>query len=263
LLQRFHIKLEGRKLLFVIAGIALAVGYYLNTNKASGSAAPVQQPFQSANPSGLPPAGTVTVAPRVPTLPYPSSGPSPSQDIALATGVATAGTAAAAGLGLIDSAGNLARGIPIAGAVIGIGLSIYSMIDAHHKAALAAEGKALNDAIPRAIQTYVLIMQGAAAKQITVAQAQVYCDHIVSDYYGEVKPIQRGLWPFDTDTESKHPPNPCNGACSVGHFHIERNRRMVMNCVADAWNGGHGICDFPQVNAHETQQGYPHTTVAY
>jgi hypothetical protein len=249
--------------LFVIAGIALAVGYYLNTNRASGISTP-QQPYQSPAQQAYFPPSTVQVAARpVPGLGYPTSGPAPSQMIALGSGAATAGVAAASGMGLIDSAGNLARGIPIAGAVIGIGLSIYAAIDAHHKAALAAEGKALNDAIPRAIQTYVLIMQGAAARQVSVADARVYCDRVVNDYYAEVKPIQRGLWPFDSDTESKHPPNPCNGACSVGHFHIERNRRMTMNCVADAWNGGHGVCDFPQVDAHETQQGYPHTTVAY
>lgn len=250
--------------------------------------------FYNRKPSGAPTAGagSVTIG-QQPTslgqLTGGGGGRSTSAIIGTSSGLAQTGVGLASGLGVIKSGGEFAKAVPIVGAVVGIGLTIYGLIAQHHKQALAAEGKALNDATPRAIQTLVLILQAAIAKEITsVSAAQSLVDQTIAAYYGEVRPIQRGTWHYlDTDyaanqtyvnswkasapgvqhtqdaLRSNWPPDPCNGACVVGHYFVERGGKVTMEAVKNIVAGLHGTAFFPEVPPHETQQGFPTVTVAY
>jgi len=166
---------------------------------------------------------------------------------------------------------------------------IIGMITQHHVQALAAEGKALNDATPRAMQTFALIVQAAAQGQITTfSQALQLVQNTVDLWYGEVRAIQRGVWhyrgynslasflnsdfavtyahfpervppdPFDDQT-----PNPCNGACSLGHYFLERRAAIVLQAVNEILAGKHGRLVLSQVPPHATQQGFPPQSVTY
>lgn len=171
--------------------------------------------------------------------------------------------------------------IPVVGqALAQIGGDLIGAITAHHKQALAAEGKALNDATPRMIQTFALIVQAVVRGQITTqAAANAYADQTVSAWYGEVQPIQRGHWPFNGDMSADydtvwirrtqkpgndyHAPDPCNAACVMGHFFAERNAFLVKYATRDILAGNHGSVVFPAIPAYATQQGYPQTAVTY
>lgn len=284
-------------LALVASGI---IGGYILVNKGSGMRTitptnPLLPPPMMLPPSTgmLPPTaapGTVVAGPQISNISQlgGSGGPGTSALIGTAAGLAQTGTSLASGLGIISKTGDLAKSVPIAGAVIGIGLTIYSIISQHHKQALAAEGKALNDATPRAIQTMVLIVQAGVAKEITSKSvAQSLVDQTIAAYYGEVKPIQRGMWHYRGDdinisyatsydrsarggvygsknkSPDAHAPDPCNGACVIGHHFIERGGKLVMIAMADILAGKHGSVVFPTVPPHETQQGYPAVTVSY
>jgi hypothetical protein len=170
---------------------------------------------------------------------------------------------------------------------IGIGISVVGtvigMINAHHQAALANEGKVLNSTDPNALQAFVLVAQGCINGEITsVAEAQTYCHQIVQDWYSQVKSIQRGMWPYTGQKMSldyasvwnhgpgshdpspdAHPPDPCNGACVIGHFFIERTAFIVQDTVKDILAGNHGTMVFPAIPPHETQSGVPEIRMIY
>jgi hypothetical protein len=177
--------------------------------------------------------------------------------------------------------------IPVVGPALSqIAGSILNIIDKHHAAALAAEGKALNDATPRMIQTFAMIVQAAATGEIRdQGTANDLADKTVALFYGEVKPIQRGNWPYTGKDMTAdyvkvwlkrfqppanapgysdyHAPDPCNAACVIGHFFAERNAWLVKYAVADILAGNHGVVTFPQIPAYATQQGYPEMDVSY
>jgi len=264
-------------IVFALVAAGVIGGYALTQRKQGALVA-----GENANMVPGQPYGTVTVgAAPITNISQLGNGGGPASAIGTGASLAQTGTGLAAGLGIISKTGDLAKAVPIVGAVVGIGLTIYGIIAAHHKQALAAEGKALNDATPRAIQTLILILQAVINKEVTSASAaQSLVDQTIAAYYGEVKPIQRGRWPYvgsdlslDYDkvwikrtqvaNPDAHAPDPCNGACVIGHFFVERNGKLVMAAVNDVLAGRHGSVLFPQVPAHETQQGYPAVTVTY
>jgi hypothetical protein len=176
--------------------------------------------------------------------------------------------------------------VPLIGIGVALTATVLSLINAHHQAALAAEGKALNDSDPRMIDAMVLVLQGFLGGQIaTPAAAQTYLAKIVSDWYGEVKSIQRGTWHYtgadlsaDYDKvwikrtqppkgapgySDYHAPDPCNGACVIGHFFVERSQFVVMAAILDAAQGNHGLMVLEAIPAHDTQSGVPQITVVY
>ncbi len=273
--------------MLVVLGVVAAavVGGYLLARNAPGTVTVGPTPQQTQY-------GLVTTTKGPTTLAQlgGGGGPNTSAVIGMSSADVQAGTTLAAGLGLIKAGGEFAKAVPIVGSIIGIGLSVYSMISQHHKAALAAEGKALNDATPRAMETFVLIVQATVRREITsFSQAQSLVQQTIDLWYGEVKPVQRGTWhyrglasinsfigssfavtfaqnpaslpgdPFD-DAVS---PNPCNGACSLGHFFLERRGAVVLQVVSDILAGRHGTMILAAVPPHETQQGYPQVSVTY
>lgn len=177
--------------------------------------------------------------------------------------------------------------VPVVGPALSAAAgAILGAISKHHAQALAAEGKALNDALPRMIQTFALIVQACAKCEITSqSQANQLADKTLALYYAEVKPIQRGNWPYKGDhfpeptyddswgykwkqraggnLPDDNPPGTCNAACGVGHWFAERGSMLVKYACRDILAGKHGSVVFPQVPAHATQQGYPQTAVTY
>lgn len=268
-------------LLFGLAALAAIGGFAFYNRKPAG--APMA--------NGQPPPGTVRVGqtPTLLSLQGGSGGMGTSAVIGTSSQIAQTGVGLAAGLGVINRAGDLAKAVPIVGAIVGIGLTIYGIISQHHKQALAAEGKALNDATPRAIQTLVLIVQATLAREITTASAaQDLVNQTIAAFYGEVRPIQRGTWKYlDTDfaanqtyenswkagapgvqhtqdaLKSNWPPDPCNGACVVGHYFVERGGKVAMAAVNNILAGLHGTAVFPTIPPYQTQQGFASVTISY
>lgn len=273
--------------IILLVAVAAVAGGYLLSRQPSGPGSVVVGPTREQQQYGL-----VTTQQGPTTLAQlgGAGGPSTSAMISFSSGATQTGVGLAAGLGIIKTGGELAKAVPIVGSIVGIGLSVYAMISQHHKAALANEGKALNDATPRAMETFVLIVQATIKREITtLAQAQSLVQQTIDLWYGEVKPIQRGVWHYrglqsinsfiDSSfavTYAQHPeqvppdpfddrnaPNPCNGACSMGHFFLERRGAIVLQVVSDILAGRHGVMVLAAIPAHETQQGYPQVSVTY
>lgn len=238
--------------------------------------------------------GTVTVAGQTVQSNY-----SPNAKSSAVTGLSLAGTGISAAMGVAGSVATFGGTTSILatstilgaatmgiGIVVGIAATIIGMIHAHHAAALAAEGKALNDADYRMVNAMVLVMQGVVNGEIaSIAAAQGMLNQIVTDWYGEVKPVQRGTWHYtgqDMTADYQkvwiertqppkgapgysdyHAPDPCNGACVIGHFYAERNPFLVMAAVKDALAGNHGQLVIPEITAYESQLGTPEVVVTY
>ncbi len=182
--------------------------------------------------------------------------------------------------------------LPIVGAALVAVVTILSIIGAHHQAAVAAEGKALNDADPRSANAMVMVLQGILTGQISsIASAQQMLAQIVADWYGEVKNIQKGTWHY-TLTPAQDPslmgdvtgqgdttsgdlnwfganiagdsrPGVCNGPCVVGHYFVERNAAVVLLTIQAALAGNHGVMTFPALPPHDASTGFPPIEVTY
>lgn len=232
--------------------------------------------------------GTVTVAGQKQNVQEWGAPDALAKKIAALTGT---------GAGVAGSIGGLAGGAGFAGtaaatAFIGVGIGaavvgvVLGMISAHHQQALAAEGRALNDADARMVQAYALILQAVLQGEITdLSTARQHADQIVQDWYGEVRPVRRGTWHYTGQDMSAdyqkvwigrfqpkqgapgfsdyHAPDPCNGACVVGHFFTERNELLVLAAVSDALNGNHNVLILPAIPPHQTQSGMPEVRVVY
>lgn len=209
-----------------------------------------------------------------------------------AAGLTATGVSAAEGIAMATTHSALFAGTTAGAAIpiIGIGVAlvgtILGMISAHHKMALAAEGKALNTADPRAIDRLALILLGVLKGEITsIPAAQTQVTQAITDYYKEVKTVQRGKWPYtgqDLTADYQkvwikrfqppkgapgysdyHAPDPCNAACMVGHLFIERGGALVMAAVKEIFAGNHGNVVFPEIPSHATQSGLAAVSVVY
>jgi hypothetical protein len=236
--------------------------------------------------------GTVTVGGQ-------AAPPGWTPSTAAKTGLSIAGAGIGAAVGIASTVAAaegttsvLAASTALGAATLGIGLAVglaatvLGMLSAHHQQALAAEGRALNDADARMVNAMALVMQAVLAGAITsTAAAQQALQQIVADWYGEVKTVQKGTWHYTGQDLSAdyqkvwiqrtqppkgapgfsdyHAPDPCNGACVIGHFFAERNSFLVMAAVSDALAGNHGQLMLPEIPAHDTQSGSPEVTVTY
>lgn len=207
-----------------------------------------------------------------------------------AAGFTATGISAAEGISVAVSHAGLFAGstlgtaIPIVGVGVAIVGTVLGVISAHHKAAQAAEGRALNSADPRAIDSLVLIVLGVLKGEIpSVTAAQGQIQQTITAYYGEVKPVEKGRWPykgvdlnagFRPQGTPKPPkgspaavdyyaPDPCNGPCVVGHFYIERGGILVLNAIKDIFLGNHGQLVLPAIPPHDAQSGFPQVQVVY
>jgi hypothetical protein len=190
--------------LILIALIAL--GLYAYRNKVAAAVAS-GLPLGAGAPGAAPAAGYALIGPNSdPSRWYQGIKPgtvtvggSPAgadwqPSHATQTGLAIAGSAIGGTLGVASMAGSTifaagtTAGLALGAATLGIGLAatVVGMIYAHHAAALAAEGKALNSADPRALQSMALVLQAVLAGEITsVGTAQEHLDQIVNDWYGD------------------------------------------------------------------------------
>lgn len=237
--------------------------------------------------------GTVTVAGQPVKTNYAPGKSAAQTGLALAgsgIGVTTGVAGVIAGAGGTTSifAASTALGAATLGVgiVVGVAATIVGMINAHHQAALAAEGKALNDANPRMVNSMILVMQAVLLGElITSTAVTAALSQIVSDWYGEVKGIQRGMWHYTGQDMSAdyekvwverfqppqgapgysdyHAPDPCNAACLIGHVFTERNQFLVRAAAADALAGNHGQLVLPEILAHATLAEVPEVRITY
>lgn len=269
----------------------VGIGVYA-LSKAGGGVSPTPQtgainagaptsPITSPRPDGIP-VGTVTLGGQPAT-----SGWNPNTSIAQkALGLTSIGIGAigslSKGITAIGTAlgGTIANAIPIAGSLVGVATGIVGAITAHHKQALATEGATLNQVIPKSLNAMILVAQGVISGEIrTSTEAYGYLDQIKNDYYTQVHSIKQGTWPFGGALEADyqtvwvkrtqqsgsdyHAPNPCNAACVMGHFFIERNIALTKNAITTILSGKHGDLIFPQIPSYETQAGFPEVRMAY
>lgn len=211
------------------------------------------------------------------------------------TGISAAmGTASAMGSSVFAASGALSA-VPFVGVAIAVVGTVLGVIAAHHAAALAAEGKALNDADPRMVNAMVMVLQAVLYGEIfDAATAEAHLATIVADWNAEVKSIQRGTWPYHMNvagpnhpdsapddvtltyensylSASKAPhqqyhawkPDPCNAACVISHYFVQRNAIVVSLAVRAALAGEHGVMVLPTIPPHDTQLGFPEVRVAY
>jgi hypothetical protein len=220
----------------------------------------------------------------------------PGQTLYKSASLASTGVGLVTGIGQLGVFGTSGLSVAVGGLLpfVGIGLvavtTILAAIAAHHKAALAREGQVLNSTDPAMLQALILVAQATIFFEInSLAEAKQHTDTIISDWYNQVRSIQRGTWhyrgyqnigafigsPFATiyaqhpeqvppdPFDDAHGPNPCNGACSVGHYFVERNAAIVLQGISDILAGNHGELVLPELPAHETQNGFPEIRLAY
>lgn len=240
--------------------------------------------------------GTVTLAGQ----PAPSGWAPHSGAAAKSLNLAGAGIGAAEGVaaslaGFEGGTSALAASTTLGAATLGIGLAIgvastvIGMINAHHQAAVANEGRLINATDLPTLNALVLVVQAVLSGEVTsVAQAKVYTDQIVADYYLQVKSIQRGTWHYTAkdptystssgaDPEaggwkaayykiapaSNRAPDPCNEACGVGHFYVERNVWIVLEVIGNILAGLHGVMVFPAIPAAGPRNPVPQISLVY
>lgn len=200
--------------------------------------------------------------------------------VAATGGVATAVGATASG-GAFAAGTALGTAIPLIGIGIAVVGTIFGMISAHHKQALAREGQALNGADAAAYKGFALVMQAVINGEISdIGTTQAQVSQVQTDWQNEVAPVKRGDWPFDGSDMSAdyqkvwikrtqqagsqyHAPDPCNGACVMKHFFIQRGGFLVMAAVNDCLHGNHGALVLPEIPPHETQSGMSAVQVVY
>lgn len=269
---------------FAMAVMATIVGAYLvNKSNTTNAAPPIAS--TSSNPVSI--GATPVALSQV-------GGINTSQAVGLSITGANVGVSAAAGLGMIDATSNVAKAVPIVGSIVGIGLSVYNMIAAHHQQALANEGKVLNSTDSMAISDLVAIVNAVSSGQITTyANASQLIDTVVADWYLQVKSIQRGTWPYTLSTNQDPSilagvgvggpgdpspgevnwfginisgdtrPGTCNAACVVGHYFIERDAAIAKLTVQAILAGQHGVMTFPKLPPYATQSGVPAMQLRY
>ena len=142
---------------------------------------------------------------------------------------------------------------PISATVLGAVARIAAIFGAAHAAAVKKEAQTLSAAVPQWRQLTASVVDAYNSGQIDASTAVSYIENAKGLYYQQVKDIQRGTWPYQgtdfnidyydsyasrsgpTGSASKNPdahaPDPCNGACVVGHYWIEREALMIEQAI--------------------------------
>lgn len=192
-----------------------------------------------------------------------SSGTSPYQqgrsNISTGLGLASSINSAGAG-GALGTTVAASQAVPIIGLALAGAAVFWSMLQEHHKKAVALEASTLNNAVPHFRQTMVMVASAAVKKQISSQQLNAVLDQAITDYYTMVSKIIKGKWPASA---SDTPPNPCNGPCVVGHWWIERDANSLRGLVDAIAKGQHGQIAFDTVPAHAGFQGSPSITINF
>jgi hypothetical protein len=224
-----------------------------------------------------------------------------SQVIGITATVGSLVIASAGGVAAATAAGGLAGAmaaaapiVPFVGAAIAAVALVVACIEQHHAKALATEGTVLNQNDPLYIEAMLLVVQAVIVGEIKdTDDAQNYLGRIVTDWYASVKSIQKGTWNYTLTTEQDPSilagvgingpgdptpgeqnwfdaglkgdarPDPCNAACVVGHYFIERDARIALLTCDAILKGNHGIMTFPALPAHDTQSGVEEIQLLY
>jgi hypothetical protein len=161
------------------------------------------------------------------------------------------GTAAATGVGLVA--------LPL--------IAIITSIFGQHAAAVAAEAKDLNGAVPAFATALQAIFAAANSGQISASQGLAYVDQAVQTYYSQVgglmKKGQSCSLNSDCSNQGGSQPgnvsfSPCNGPCSVGCNFVE-----PAACLARLVLQTGGSATTPSLPSHAGFSGQPALTLSY
>ncbi len=170
----------------------------------------------------------------------------------------------------------------ISQSVLGVADQISGLFTQAHQAALAKEANTLNNATPTFITQVEQVVTALNQGGITETEAISYLQQAQSIYYETVSTIIRGRWvyagsqfpeptwsdsyqnrsgPFGSKNPNpdSHAPDPCNAACVVGHYFIERTV-VGLTRIIKAGGGTITIEASPQ---NGQIRGTPSVTITY
>lgn len=186
-------------------------------------------------------------------------------------GVSLAGSAAAGGLA-IAGLGAAATGV---GLGVAAGIAVWSAITAHHKQAVAKEGRGMAVAIPHWNQGLAILVQSAASGRygrqapLNTGLMEADLNQLYSDYKTVVGPIIKGspnitpphaVW--QPKTASYHitsavwagGANPCNGPCSYAKNYIAPQWNQALQSMIWAARGIHAKFVIPALQPDSAKQ---------
>jgi len=156
---------------------------------------------------------------------------------------------------------------PITRGILSLATSISSVFTAAHEAALKKEASTLNNVNPTFLNEVVQTMAALNRGEISEGQAVGYLQQAQADYYTTVEGIIRGRWPYQgsqfpeptwadsyenrggpfgssSKNPDSHAPDPCNAACVLGHYQVER-AVVGLTKIIQAGGGSMTIEAFP------------------
>lgn len=175
-----------------------------------------------------------------------------------------------------------AEAVPIIGIVASIGSQIASAFTQAHVAAMKKEAGTINAALPNFIKQVQQVMDALEQNALTEADAIAYLQQAQDDYYTTVSGIIHGQWqyqgsefpeptwadsyksrsgPFGSSSKNpdSHAPDPCNAACVLGHYMVERTV-VGLTKIIKAGGGTMVIESFPN---NGMIQGTPAVQISY
>lgn len=172
----------------------------------------------------------------------------------LATGGSLVTSAAPGGIGALGLSAGAATGV---GAVLAVGAGILGAIFAKHRAAIAAEAKALNTAFPAWRSLVNATVQAFNNGEVDTPTAKAYIDQAKAIYYQGVQGIIKGK-PADGFCGDQYlsapcPPSkidPCNGPCTVATFWVEPESAVLKKAFDQASSGDTVTLNLKAVPAH-------------
>jgi hypothetical protein len=174
----------------------------------------------------------------------------------------------------------IASKIPVVGGIVS---SIVGIFGAAHAQAVKVEAQTLSSAAPQWRSLLNSIVTTYNTGQIDATEASSYVDQAVQIWNTQVQPIKRGDWPYlgsqlpeptyadsyqnrsgpygsSNRNPDSHAPDPCNGACVLGHYLVGREALLLKRAFAA---GGNSTIGLPSIVVANTggQGGVPAMTL--
>jgi len=144
---------------------------------------------------------------------------------------------------------------PITKSILAGAAKISGFFTAAHQRAVAKEAATLNNANPIFLNSVQQVVDGLNAGVLDSGTASNYLDQARDNYYATVQSIIKGHWPYqgsefpeptwadsyehrtgpfgshDSNPDS-HAPDPCNAACVLAHYLVERTVYGLKKVIA-------------------------------
>lgn len=144
---------------------------------------------------------------------------------------------------------------PISRAILSGIATIAGLFGAAHAAAMKKEAQTLSAAVPQWRELTFQTVQAYNSGQIDANQAIDYINQAMDVWRTQVAPIKRGNWPYrgsqlpeptfadsyadrsgpfgsSNKNPDSHAPDPCNGACVLTHYMVEREALLLKQAFA-------------------------------